>query len=94
MAGQNEDIDYTVSDFATPDPEKPKDDVDQPNKSVLVEVDKYLGEAILEHNTIDVLDLTEKLKMTPTQQIMVHKLVVNHLRNIRNEINNKIKELK
>lgn len=91
---QNEDIDYTVSDFATPEPDKKTNDEDQPNKSVLLEVQKYLKEAIAEHNTLDLIDLTEQAKMTPTQQVAVHKLVVNHLRNVKTEIDNKIKELK
>ncbi len=90
---QTEDIPYEVSDFATPDPEKKADDPDQPNKSVLKEVQRYLKEAIAEHSSIDVIDLTEQAKMTPTQQIAVCKLVVKHLRDIKSEIDNKIKEL-
>ncbi len=89
---QTEDIPYEVSEFATPEPEK-KVDEDQPNKSVLLQVQKYLDEAIAEHNTLDVIDLTEAGKMTPTQQVAVHKLVVNHLRSVKTEIDNKLKEL-
>lgn len=92
MAGPTEDVPYNVSEFATPEPEK-QPDPDQPNKSVLLEVQKYLKEAIAEHNSFDVIDLTEKAKMTPTQQIAVHKLVVNHLKSVKVEIDNKIKEL-
>ena len=87
-----EDIPYSVSDFATPEKEKEPDE-DQPNKSVLREVQKYLKEAIAEHNTLDVIDLAEASKMTPTQQIAVHKLVIHHLRSVKTEIDNKIKEL-
>lgn len=94
MAEPNEDIDYTVSDFATPEKESKQSDEDQPNKSVLLDVQKYLQEAIEEHNSMDVLDLTESMKLTPTQQIAVHKLVINHLRAVKVEIDNKIKELK
>jgi len=90
---QTEDVDYTVSEHATPEPENEPDE-DQAYKGVLVEVEKYLKEAIDEHNTLDVIDLTEASKMTPTQQVAVHKLVVNHLRSIKVEIDNKIKELK
>lgn len=90
----NLDIPYEVDEFATPDPEKKTDDVDQPNKSILVEVQAYLKEAITEHNTLDVIDITEQGKMTPTQQVAVHKLVTNHLRNIQTMVNNKVKELK
>lgn len=89
---ENEDIPYAVSEFATPEDEKQADD-DQPNKSVLLEVRKYLKEAIAENNTFDVIDLTESAKMTPTQQIAVHKSVVHHLRHIKTLVNNKIKEL-
>lgn len=94
MPEPNEDVDYTVSSFATPDKKEEQLDDDQPNKSVLLEVQKYLAEAIDEHNSMDVLDLTESMKMTPTQQVAVHKLVVNHLRSVKSEVDNKIKELK
>lgn len=89
---ETEDIPYNVSDFATPEKEV-EQDPDQPNKGVLLEVQKYLDEAIVEHNTLDVIDLTEAGKMTPTQQVAVHKLVVNHLRSVKTEIDNKLKEL-
>lgn len=89
---QAEDIPYAVSDFATPDKER-EADPDEPNKSVLKDIQKYLREAIYEHNTLDLIDLTEAAKMTPTQQIAVHKLVANHLQNIKSTIDNKIKEL-
>ncbi len=88
-----EDVPYEVSEFATPVDET-EVDVDQPNKSVLLEVQKYLKEAMQEHNGLDLIDLTEQAKMTPTQQIAVHKLVLNHLRNIETVITNKVKELK
>ena len=91
---ENEDLDYIhTPDFATPEDEKQPDE-DQPYKGVLVEVKKYLNDSIVEHNSFDVIDLTESAKMTPTQQIAVHKSVVHHLKYIKNEINNKIKELK
>lgn len=90
---QTEDIPYEVSDFATPEIEQKTADPDQQNKSVLLEVQKYLREAIAEHNTLDLIDLTEQAKMTPTQQIAVHKLVTNHLQNIKQTVDNKVKEL-
>ncbi len=89
---ETEDVPYNVSDFATHENEQQTDD-DQPNKSVLLEVQKYLSEAIDEYNTVDGIDLTEQAKMTPTQQIAVHKLVVKHLRDVKVEVDNKIKEL-
>lgn len=92
MAEITEDIPYNVSDFATPEPEK-EADPDQPNKSVITELQVYLEEAITEHNSFDIIDLTEQAKMTPTQQIAVHKCVVQHLRNIKSTVDNKLKEL-
>lgn len=91
---QTEDIPYTAPDFVTPEPEKKGDDPDQPNKSILKAVQKYLTEAIAEHDSVDQIDLTEQAKMTPTQQIAVHKLVKNHLINIKSDIDNKLKELR
>ena len=88
-----EDIPYTAPDFATPDKETEKADPDQPNKSILKDIQKYLKEAIVEHDSVDQIDLTEKAKMTPTQQIAVHKLVKAHLENIKSTIDTKIKEL-
>lgn len=88
-----EDIPYNISEFATPDKEEAPDP-DQPNKSVLNDALTYVDEAIAEHNTFDVIDLTESAKMTTTQQIAVHKLVTQHLRSIRNVINDKVKELR
>lgn len=89
---ENEDIPYSAPDFATPEDESEPDE-DQPNKSILLEVQKYLEEAIAEYNTVDGIDLTEQAKMTPTQQIAVHKLVVKHLRDIKTIVDSKIKEL-
>lgn len=89
-----EDIPYTAPDFVTPDKKEDAQDVDQPNKSVLLDTVEYLDEAIQEHNTLDVIDLQETAKMTPTQQVAVHKLVTQHLRSVKNIISNKVKELK
>lgn len=88
------DIDYQVSDHATPDPDVSKSaDPDAPNKSILLEIQTYLSEAIAEHNSIDQIDLTEQANMNPTQQIAVHKVVAGHLRNVKSTVDNKIKEL-
>lgn len=94
MAEPNEDVPYEVSDFATPEPEEEREpDEDKPYKGVLVQVQKYLKEAIVEHNSFDVLDLTEAAKMNPTQQIAVHKVIVKHLRAVKKQVDNKLKEL-
>lgn len=88
-----EDVPYTAPDFTTPD-RKSEEDEDQPNKSVLLDAQQYLKEAIEEHNTMDVLDLKEEAKMNPTQQVAVHKLVITHLRAIKTVIDEKVQELK
>jgi len=90
---ENEDIPYVVSEFATSEEEKSVDE-DQPNKSVLLEVQKYLKDAIKEHNSLDTIDLTEVAKLTPGQQIAVNKIVVAHLRSVKTVVDNKVKELK
>ncbi len=91
---ETEDIPYNVSDFATPEKEKVVDDDDQPNKSVLLEVQTYLKEAIDEHNSLDTIDLTEQAKLNPGQQIAVSKQVVHHLRSVKTIVDDKLKELR
>lgn len=103
MAGQIEDEDYLVSnavdDFAIADedaldnPDPDEDEVETLVTTQAVnEVKQYLSEAIKEQDSIDQIDLTEGAKMTPTQQIAVHKLVKQHLINIQTIIVNKVKE--
>ena len=85
-----------VDDDMVPDGEPGEATVDDEDTTVetllIQELRKYLDEAIVEHNSFDIIDLTEQAKMTPTQQIAVHKCVVQHLRNIQSTINNKVKE--
>lgn len=103
MAGQIEDGDYLVSsavdDFAIADedaldnPDPDEDEVETLVTTQAVnEVKTYLSEAIKEQDSIDQIDLTEGAKMTPTQQIAVHKLVKQHLINIQTIIVNKVRE--
>lgn len=103
MPGQIEDEDYLVStavdDFAIADEDaldNPDPDEDELETLVTTqavnEVKQYLSEAIKEHDSIDQIDLTEGAKMTPTQQIAVHKLVKQHLINMQTIIVNKVKE--
>lgn len=94
MAGQTEDVDYRVDSFAIEDePTGIADSEDQTAETQLIqEIRKYLKEAEAEHNSFDIIDLTESAKMTPTQQIAVHKCVVQHLRNIKATISNKVRE--
>lgn len=93
MSGQTEDVSYNTPDFATPEREN-KPDPDQPNKSVLLTIFKYLNEQMAKHNSFEVIKPEAEGVMTTQQQVLVHKEVVAHLNNIRVEIINKIKELK
>lgn len=104
MTRQIEDEDYLVSsavdDFAIADEDaldNPDLDEDDELETLVTtqavnEVKTYLVEAIKEQDSIDQIDLTEGAKMTPTQQIAVHKLVKQHLINIQTIIVNKVKE--
>jgi len=86
----NEDIPYSVSDFATPDEKKV--DVDQPNKPILQEVSEFLAKQIAELNTQDVLDLKET-ELTVKEQIGACKAAIIRLRTVELMVNNKLKEL-
>lgn len=97
------DDDYLISeafvdDFAIPPEDNPdsiddlKDDDPAGDSNITQTLNKYIDDAIAEHNSLDYIDLTEAAKMTPTQQIAVHKLVVKHLRNIQNVVNGKKEE--
>lgn len=90
---ETEDIDYTISDHAVADEEQTsEEDQSLVNDETIAEITKYLDEAIIEETSVDQIDLTEAAKMTPAQQIAVHKLVKNHLQNIKEIIDNKVKE--
>lgn len=90
---ETEDIPYEISDHAVADKETTSDeDQSLVNDETIAAILIYIDEAEAEHNSFDLIDLTEQAKMTPTQQIAVQKLVINHLRNIRDTINNKVKE--
>lgn len=88
-----EDVPYNVDGFATPDKEKTQDP-DQPNKSVLKNVLKYLDKQIETHNSLDLLNPDAEQTITTQQQVFIQKQIVTHLRNVRLEISNKLKELK
>ena len=87
---------FAVSDedaLDSVDEELDDDELEQNvNAQAVNEVKQYLVEAIKEQDSIDQIDLTEGAKMTPTQQIAVHKLVKQHLINIQTIIINKVKE--
>lgn len=98
MAGQNEDIPYEVSDFATPEKEDKKVDVDQPNKSVLIEVIEELENDIATSNSFDVIEFPANAKpedkIAAFDQMAIHKGLALHLTKYKTMIDNKIKELK
>lgn len=89
-----EDISGDIDPFAIDESEDNiTDDEEQTVETVLIkDIRKYLKEAIAEEDSVDQIDLTEQAKMTPTQQIAVHKLVKNHLQNIKQIIDDKVKE--
>lgn len=89
-----EDITGDIDSFAIDDSEDSiTDDEEQTAETMLIkEIRKYLKKAIAEEDSIDQIDLTESAKMNPTQQIAVHKLVKNHLQNIKQIIDDKVKE--
>lgn len=95
MAHQpTEDITGDIDPFAIDESEDDvTEDEEQTVETVLIkDIRKYLNEAIVEEDSIDQIDLTEQAKMSPTQQIAVHKLVKNHLQNIKQIIDDKVKE--
>lgn len=89
-----EDLDYTVDEFATPDKTEEELDADQVNKSVLYEVVKHLNMQLKKHNSLDLVEPNAENIMTTQQQVQVQKEIVVHLNEIRTMIVNKIKELK
>ena len=99
---QQEDTEYIldgqIDDFAIDDKNALDGTVDTDDEEQTVEtkliqdIRKYLKEAKEEHNSFDIIDLTEQAKMNPTQQIAFHKCVVQHLRNIEQIINDKVRE--
>ncbi len=89
---ETEDISYSAPEFATPEDEK-KPDEDQPYKGVLIEVQKYLDGAIAKHNSLDVLNPEAENTMSTQQQVVVHMAVVAHLKKVKVDVDNKIKEL-
>jgi len=92
-------VSATVDEFARADEDALDDENEEfedseqvVNTKIIQDIQTYLKEAIVEEDSIDQIDLTELAKMTPTQQIAVHKLVKNHLVNIQGIINDMIKE--
>jgi len=88
----NEDIDYTVSDFATPDQKVA--DPEQPNKPVLLDTIEYIDAQIKKYDSLDLIDPSAENTMTTQQQVAVMKEVLKHLRSVRSTLNKKVKELK
>lgn len=98
MTEPTEDIDYTVDEFATPDPEPKKGaDVDQPNKSVLKEVSRELAIDIATQKSFESIELPVNAKpedkIAAYDQIAIHKGLALHLQKYKLMIDNKLKEL-
>jgi len=87
----NEDIDYSVSDFATPDQKVA--DPEQPNKPVLLDTIEYIDAQIKKYDSLDLIDPSAENTMTTQQQVAVMKEVLKHLRSVRSTLNKKVKEL-
>lgn len=94
MANPTEDVPYFIDDFASPKDEIVSEDPDKDNLSVLVHVQKYLNKAIFLHNTLDSIDMEEKEKLTPSEQMVANKRIVLHLRNVKSFIDDKVNKLK
>jgi hypothetical protein len=88
---QNEDIEYTISDFATE--AVIKNDPDQPNKSVLLDVAQYLQDCIDTDKTINALDLSKDAPLSLEQQVFIAKRDNSRLVAALEFVNNKLKEL-
>lgn len=92
-----EDIDYTVSDFATPEKESRVPDPDQEKKSVLIEILEELEKDIATNTSFD--SITLPANATPAQKIAafddmaIHKGLALHLKKYQLMISNKLKEL-
>ena len=94
---ETEDVPYEVSDFATADEEQEVDEEEQTTDSRLVKaLRKYLNEEIIKANTLDVMHLPQNAtvadKIAAFNEAAIHKGVVFHLRNLKQEINNIIRE--
>lgn len=98
MAGQNEDVDYQVSEFATPDKTDEQIDDDQPNKSVLLEVHNELEKDIAENNSFSVITIpanaTPEQKIAAFDDMAIHKGLALYLTKYKIMIEDKIKELR
>lgn len=93
MAEPNEDIIGDVEPFAIEDEPDRTPDPDQNKKSVLRKIQKYLKTQIAKHNSFDVIEPAAEGVMTTQQQVQLNKQLVIHLRNIKEEIDTKLKEL-
>ena len=83
------DIPYNFSSSVTDT--DTKKDVDQNNKSILVQFLKETDGLIARHNTFDVI--VPSKDFTVEEQMVAHKLLVGYLRNFREDLAKKIEEL-
>lgn len=97
MTEPTEDVPYQVDEFATEDEPTNTPDVDQANKSVLVEVSEELEFDIAENNSFTVINVpanaTPEQKIAAFDDIAIHKGLALHLKKYKIMIDTKIKEL-
>jgi len=86
---QNEDIEYLSSDLPAVDGDG--DNAATEDLGALRLAIKYIDAAIKTHNSLDSINPKDD-KLNPVQQVEVSKQVVEHLRNIRAGIANKLSE--
>lgn len=69
------------------------DDQDMTVETVLIrEIRDYLKEQLALHNSLDAIEPGGENVMTTQQQVQMHKAIVEHLRQIQQIIDNKVKE--
>ena len=98
------DEDYLISgevdDFAIEDDISDDagilDEEQSAETKVIQEIRTYLKTAIEEHNTFDVIELsnnaTPEQKIAAFDMMAIHKGLIMHLRNVQTIINNKVRE--
>lgn len=88
-----EDVDYQMQAEVVGTDEK-VNSRDEADYSTLVRVQKTLKEALVHYNSLDSIDLTQKEKLTPDQQIAVNQRVVVEIRAVLDSVDESIKSIK
>lgn len=97
IVAETEDVPYSVSSPGAPKNEN-KLDVDQPNKSILIQLVKQIELDIETQKSFDSVNLpqnaTMEQKIAVFDEIAIHKGLAMHLDNYKTMLQNKIKELR